>query len=359
MKIPFKPFNLPHIKMINVNAYLPELVRAIRALESLNSELKNTKANKQHLLLHLANREAFFSSKIEGTHTTFEEFYKAAADKKSETDATAEVMRYVKALEYSSSRIQKGDPLSTRLFLSTHQILLEGADAGGSRSTAGAYRTGQVYVGEHTPPPASMVESHMSNLENYMNNMMGDDTPDLIKVSIIHAQFETIHPFFDGNGRMGRVLIPLYLYANHVIESPFFFISRSLEEKRFMYYDLLDGFRKDTREGYDKWIKFFICAVSKQAEEDRRLMLRINDLFDSMLRTSMSIVKSNIMLDFLTQIFERPIFSINLVAEALDTSYDNVRNIVVKLEKEGVISSNKKSRNKLYFNDALLGLITQ
>ena len=359
MKTPFTPFDLPNAKMVNTNAYLPVLIRSVRTLESFNSELKNTKANKQHLIFHLANREAFYSSKIEGTNTTFEEFYKASAEKESETNATAEVLRYVKALEYSSKCIQNGDPISTRLFLQTHKILLGGPDARGSGSTAGLYRTAQVYVGEHTPPPANLVENCMNNLENYINNTMGDDTPELVRVSIIHAQFETIHPFFDGNGRMGRVLIPLFLYANKIVESPYFFISRSLEEQRLKYYDLLDGFRKDTREGYDEWVRFFLNAISKQAESDRALILNIDELFDETLKKSLAIARSNITPGFVTKIFEKPVFTIKLIAEELETSYDNVRNIVLKLEKEGIIRGNNKSRNKLYFNDKLLDLIAQ
>ena len=359
MRIPFKPFDLPHSKMVNVNAYLPELIRAVRTLESFNSELKNTKTDKRRLMFHLANREAVYSNKIEGTHTTFEEFYKATADKTSETDATAEVLRYVKALDYSSKCIQEGDPISTRLFLHTHKILLGGSDARGSGSTAGSYRTAQVYVGEHTPPPANLVGNCMNNLENYINNTMDDDTPDLIKVSIIHAQFETIHPFFDGNGRMGRVLIPLYLYANKIIESPYFFISRSLEEQRFKYYDLLDGFRKDTREGYDEWVRFFLNAISKQAENDRNLILNIDELFNETLKISLVIARSAITFDFIIKIFEKPVFTIKLIAEELETSYDNVRNIIIKIEKEGIIRGDKKSRNKLYFNDNLLNLLAQ
>jgi len=359
MKIPFTPFDLPNAKMVNVNAYLPELIQAVRTLESFNSELKNTKADKRYLMLHLANREALYSNKIEGTDTTLEELYKATADKKSETNEIAEVLRYVRALDYSSERIQQGDPISTRLFLRTHKILLGGSDARGSNSTAGFYRTAQVYIGEHTPPPANLVESCMSNLENYINNTTGDDTPDLIKVSIIHAQFETIHPFFDGNGRMGRVLIPLFLYANQIIESPYLFISRSLEEKRLKYYDLLDGFRKDTREDYDEWVRFFLNAISKQAENDRKLMLNINELFDDTLKTSLEIVKSNLTLGFITKIFEKPVFTIKPIAEELGTSYDNVRNIVIKLEREGIISSNQRPRNKLFFNGKLLELLAQ
>jgi len=359
MKTPFTPFDLPYAKMVNVNAYLPELIQSVRTLESFNSELKNTKASKQHLMFHLANREAFYSSKIEGTDTTFEELYKASADKKSETDAVAEVLRYVRALDYSSKCIQNGDPISTRLLLHTHKILMGGSDVRGSGATAGLYRTAQVYIGEHTPPPANFVESCMSNLEKYINNTMSDNTPDLIKVSIIHAQFETIHPFFDGNGRMGRVLIPLFLYANKIIESPYFFISRSLEEQRSKYYDLLDGFRKDTRDDYDEWVRFFLNAISKQAESDRNLILNIDELFDETLKTALAIVRSTITFGFITRIFERPVFTIKLIADELNTSYDNVRNIVIKLEKGGIIRSNKKSRNKLYFNDKLLNLLTQ
>ena len=166
LKEPFTPFDLPHSKMIDISTYLPSLIRAVRTLESFNSEMRNTKANKQHLILHLANREALFSNKIEGTNTTFEEFYEAAADKKSETNATDEVWRYVRVLNYSSNCIEKGMPLSTRMFLEAHSILLGGAKARGSSSTAGAYRTGQVYVGGYTPPIASLINRCMSNLEN-------------------------------------------------------------------------------------------------------------------------------------------------------------------------------------------------
>ena len=359
MKTPFMPFDLPYSKMININAYLPELIEAVRAMESFNSELKNTKANQQHLLFHLANREALFSSKIEGTKTTVEELYRATADQKNETNETEEVLRYVKALKYSSDCIKKGDPLSTRLFLRTHKILMEGKGARGSGSTAGIYRTGQVYVGEHTPPPANKVESCMSNLENYINNTVEDDIPILIKVSIIHAQFETIHPFFDGNGRMGRVLIPLYLYSNRIIDSPYFFISRSLEEQRLKYYELLDGFRKDTREGYDEWVKFFLISITKQAESDKNLMLSIDNLFSETLRDAMKITKSNIAMDFIIKIFERPVFTINLIAEEMNTSYDNVRNIVIKLQRAGIIHDNKKQRNKIYYLNKLIEILSQ
>ena len=359
MKNPFTPFELPRAKMVNVNTYLPELIQAVRTLESFNSELRNTKANKQHLMYHLANREAFFSSKIEGTNTTFEKIFEATADKNNETDATEEVLRYLRALRFSSIYIQSGAPLSTRLFLRTHKILLGGIGARGSNATAGVYRTVQVYVGEYIPPTANLIENCMGNLENYINNTMGDSTPDLVRTAIIHAQFETIHPFYDGNGRMGRVLIPLYLFSNEIVSSPYFFISRSLEEQRLKYYDLLDGFREDTRKGYDEWIRFFLNAISKQAENDRNLILKINELFDETLKKAMAIIKSNIILEFITKIFEKPVFTTNLIVEELKTSYDNVRYLILKLEGEGIIHGNEKSRNKLYYFKALIDLISK
>ena len=190
-----------------------------------------------------------------------------------------EVRNYQKALKVGVETIQIGYPLTERLIRNLHQLLME--NARGATSAAGEYRKIQNFIGptnelkdaSYVPPEPQLMGQYMTNLERYINGHPYleediDTIHPLIKAAIIHAQFESIHPFLDGNGRLGRILIVLYLLQTKLIDSPFFFLSEELEREKFRYYAMLNGVRGiDKKEpDWKSWIHFFLDATIRMSE---------------------------------------------------------------------------------------------
>lgn len=207
--------------------------------------------------------EANKSSRIEGTKTTVEEDLLDVTDINPEKrDDWEEVQNYVKATNYGVERIKKGFPVCTRLIREIHRILMQGVR--GEHKTPGEFRTSQNWIGGsmpstavYVPPPHTEVVECLSDFEKFINNEK-IDTPDLIKIAILHYQFESIHPFLDGNGRIGRLLIPLYIQSKGMLEKPCLYISDYIERNKDIYYDMLTRVR--TRNDMIGWIKFFFCS---------------------------------------------------------------------------------------------------
>ena len=357
-KMPFNPLLLPYPDKIDNLYFLDELVCASEKLSAFNYKINNTKTDKSMLMTHLFNSESFYSTRIEGTQTTIDEVYEAKETKKENNEVT-EVLRYIAALEFAGKDIQI-NPISSRMIKEIHRILLGGANARKNTGIqAGEYRTLQNKVGEHIPPEPNKVDYYMSNLENYINNMekYQDNLQALVKAAIIHAQFETIHPFPDGNGRVGRVLIPLYLCKEKKIDDINFFISSALEKNKYRYYEFLQETRTNSIIGFSNWIKFFLESIYSQCLRHIDFLDEIQNLYDNIYKNIISKTQSNNNIIILNKIFEKVIFSAKSISEETKIPINTVRNYLNIFAEKKIITKDDKKRNKMYYFYSLLQII--
>ncbi len=382
MPNPYVPFTLPIEDLININEIVNELVEANKYIGIYETLLSKSKLNSQLLLAPITLQEAIQSTRIEGTQVTLDDMLEYEADESKINTDIQEVKNYSDALhsgEYLLSRL----PISTRLIKELHKILLKGEVRGKSRNP-GEFRTIQNFIGpkgctiktaNFVPPEPQYVNKYMSNLENYINEPK-DNLNDLIRAAIIHAQFETIHPFLDGNGRIGRILIPLYLYDKKIIQKPIFFLSESLEKDKFKYYKLLNDIRVDicdieenpskheldkekARKKWTAWIKFFIDSAVTQSKKNISLIERIDELYEETIEKGKGITNSYKIIDIVNIMFEKPIFTKKMILSRMDIAPSTLNNYLNKLEESEIIYSNGKPRNKKYYFYDLIEILRQ
>jgi len=234
-----------------------------------------------HLLLYTyVRKEAVLSSQIEGTQSTLDDLL---AHELGEAPGVpigdvAEVSRYVEAMTHGLQRLRNGFPLSNRLLREMHEILL--ATGRGAQKTPGEFRQSQNWIGgtrpgnaAFVPPPPQEVQHCMGELEKFLHS----DTPALVKAALAHLQFETIHPFLDGNGRIGRLLITLLLCHEGVLREPLLYSSLYFKQNRQRYYDELNGARESG--DFERWLDFFATAIRVSAEQATTTGLRISAVF--------------------------------------------------------------------------------
>src|SRR6056297_1053142 len=358
----FVPYELPLDKLIEPMVFYNELISASTNLGKYQVMLKKSKVNEYFLITPFSLQEAVQSSKIEGTQVTFDEVLEFDIDKNKNNDEAQEVLNYYDALKYGERALEKY-PISTRLFKRLHEILLSDGVRGQNRAP-GEYRSIQNFIGPEgctletaifVPPQPQLVDSYMSNLENYINNP-NDNLQSLVRIAIIHAQFETIHPFLDGNGRIGRILIPLYLYDVNLINSPNLFISEVLEKDKHKYYRLLNGTRKEGN-GWNEWIKFFLQSVNKQVLKNINLIEEIDKLYERDLENAMNLINSTNVVDLIKAMFQKPIFNVKTISSLTGIPDTTCRRYLNTLEEEKVIFSDNKMRNRKYYYYNLLDLL--
>jgi len=305
-------------------------------------------------------KEATQSSKIEGTQTNMEE---ALLDKedvsKEKKDDWEEVQNYIQAMHQAIEMLQKL-PFSSRLIRETHKTLLQGVR--GTHKLPGVFRTSQNWIGGASindaifvPPVHNSINDLMSDLENFAHN---DDVyfPDLLKIAIIHYQFETIHPFLDGNGRVGRLLITLYLVDKDILKRPILYLSDFFERNKSLYYDNLMKARIDNN--ITQWLKFFLVGVIETAQKGVQT-------FDAILKlkqqTELNIqtlgTRANNAQKILHFLFKRPMIDVNKVVEVTNVSKKTAYNLIADLEKLKILKEiTGGKRDKLYVFDNYLKL---
>jgi Fic family protein len=258
----------PSIALVGQTAQLHEA--AAHALGRLGGA--STLLDPERLLYMYVRKEAVLSSQIEGTQSTLSDLlrFEMAEAPGTPVGDVRQVSRYVDALFFALDQIQSGAiPLSLRLLRATHERLL--SEGRGSSRDPGGFRRSQNWIGgtrpgnaSYVPPPPQEVMPALDNLERYLHDEFGP-TPALIKAAVSHAQFETIHPFLDGNGRVGRLLISLLLVVDGVLPNPFFYISLYFKEKRSDYYDALQRVRE--KGDWEGWLRFFLIGVESVASD--------------------------------------------------------------------------------------------
>lgn len=281
----FIPNELPLKQPLQLNTEISrKLDNALVSLGRLDS-ISEILPDSSLFLYMYVRKEAVLSTMIEGTQSSISDLlvYELEGIPGVPMDDAMEVSNYVKALEYGVKCIDEGFPISNRLFKEIHNILL--SKGRGSKKESGQYRLSQNWIGGtrpgnalYVPPPPDMVDNCMGNLENFLHDIKSV-TPVLLKAAISHVQFETIHPFLDGNGRLGRLLISLLLYENKILQKPLLYLSLYFKIHRQEYYELLTNVR--VKGDWEKWIDFFADAVihtSNQAVRTARNLINlIND----------------------------------------------------------------------------------
>lgn len=282
----FVPRPLPPFPALSINSELREqLDQALLALGRLDSVTTLLPSTELFLYMYV-RKEAVLSSQIEGTQSSLSDLLLFELDEAPGVplDDVSEVSNYVAALEQGLKRLRGGLPISNRLIREIHATLL--ARGRGANKQPGAFRRTQNWLGNpatpadavFVPPPPDRVEDCMAQLERWIHNQP-EPTPVLVKAALAHAQFETIHPFHDGNGRVGRLLVTLLFCAEDVLREPLLYLSLYLKRRRAEYYDLLQ--RTRTEGDWEAWLGFFVQGVRETAEGAVATAKRLVGLFDT------------------------------------------------------------------------------
>ena len=310
-----------------------------------------------YISMHIV-KEAIQSSKIEGTQTNMEEAFLDKEDVSLENrNDWEEVQNYISAMK-SAIKDLESLPISSRLIKKTHKTLLSGVR--GEYKLPGEYRKSQNWIGGATindavfiPPIHTSVDELMSDLEKFANDEM-NYLPDLLKIAIIHYQFETIHPFLDGNGRIGRLLIPVYLVSKEILSSPILYLSDFFEKNRTIYYDNL--MRVRTHNNLKQWLKFFLVGVietSKKGVETFDGILKLQKEIDEKLHSFKG--KTDDARKIISILYQNPIIDAQKVEKIIAKSHMSAYKQISILENLEIIKEiTGGQRGKIYaFQDYL------
>lgn len=354
----FRPSPLP--PELNIDdemlSCLTSATKALATLDALATHIPN-----MNLFISMyVRKEALLSSQIEGTQATLEDVLDPLIEKNVNQNV-ADVVNYIKATEFALDRMNYL-PLCNRLLKETHAVLMQGVR--GQEKNPGEFRISQNWIGaqgssiknaRYIPPnPQDMTEA-MSDLEKYMNE---DDSLDvLIKVALIHYQFETIHPFLDGNGRIGRLLITLFLLSQQALHYPALYISYYLKLNRIEYYDRMSEVR--AKDNYEQWIKFFLRAIKESSEDAVETIQKLNELHNK----NISIIEgmgrqaktARLLFNYLE---ENPIIEIGKTASALKISFNTASSYIKRLvDYKILVPTNNSERSRVYAYEDYLSVL--
>ncbi|MGE4312898.1 MAG: Fic family protein [Pseudobdellovibrionaceae bacterium] len=329
---------------------LDQAMKALGALDGLAKLLPDIS-----LFLYMyVRKEALVSSQIEGTQSSLSDLllYENDESPAVAVDDVEEVSNYIAALNHGLARMKDGFPLSVRLICEMHQILLRGGR--GSNKAPGEFRRSQNWIGgirpgkaRFVPPPPEMVDDLMSDLEKFAHDEEMK-MPALVKAALLHVQFETIHPFLDGNGRLGRLLITLLLCADGVLIEPILYLSLHFKEHRQLYYDLLQDVR--LKGDWERWCEFFLDGVTEtatQAADDAKKIIEL--LEKDRVRIGQIGKAAPTALKIHSYLVKKPYLSLTKAAKELDISVPTITNTVAKLEEIGVLKElTGQARNRLF-----------
>lgn len=350
----FVPAPLPPMPRIVVEGSVQrahdEALLSLGRLDAIAALLPNPAL----FLYHYVRKEALLSSQIEGTQSSLSELMLFELDDLPGVpdDDVVEVSNYVAALEHGIARLRGGFPLSNRLLREVHGVLLRSGRGAGQ--DPGEFRRTQNWIGgsrpgnaAFVPPPPSELGEVLSAFERFLHEDTGD-LPLLIRIGLAHVQFETIHPFLDGNGRVGRLLITLQLVDAGVLQTPSLYLSLYLKQHRAQYYALLDQVRRDG--DWEAWLEFFLVGVAETATEavaaTRRLVGRFEADRARLLALGRPARSALQVLDHLTR---RPITSVSVAAAATGLSFPATGNALRLMVREGIVMElTGKRRNRAY-----------
>ena len=303
-------------KKLDYSVFIEELIKATDAIARYDQMLKNIH-NSEILLSPLRNQEAVISSRMEGTVSTMDEILKYEADENGDFNNQSirsevfETILYQRALINAQKAIESGYKLSESMIKTMHQQLL--FFGRGASKSPGKLKHEQNYLADRLKKNILFVpvspEKLSEGLENLFDYIENSSDPILIKTALMHVEFESLHPFQDGNGRIGRMLITLYLWASGVISAPHFYISGFMEENKSGYIDTMRNV--SSGENWEEWCKFFLNAVEKQAMRNLEVAERIKDLYEEMKGVFADVLSSKWSVNALDYIFTNPVFRNN------------------------------------------------
>lgn len=347
----FVPASLPPDPPLAFDAKLATvLAGAGTALGRLDG-VAATLPNPDLFVAMYVRREAVLSSQIEGTQSTLDDVLAFEIDpgRPSLPRDTKEVVNYINAMNYGLARLGSL-PLSLRLLREIHEHLM--SETRGANKSPGQFRESQNWIGSgklaeatFVPPPPTDMKAALGDLENFMHDSGGLDP--LIVCALAHAQFETIHPFLDGNGRVGRLLITFLLCHENVLQRPVLYLSHYLKQHRASYYDRLMAIR--FAGDWEGWLRFFLTGVAEVAREAEQTARQIVQLREDIRQRAQDARMSTSALRLLDHLFERPVINVNAAAAELEISYPPANDLVKGLCEIGVLSEvTGGSRNRIF-----------
>jgi Fic family protein len=362
----FVPAPLPPNPPVALTGALQALLsKADRALGRLDGSI-HTLPNPDLFVFMYVRKEAVLSSQIEGTQSSLQDLLAAEAQilTPGRPRDVAEVVNYVSAMNYGLGRLAEL-PVSVRLIREIHEKLLAGVR--GSRMALGELRRSQNWIGPggstladatFVPPPPQEIPEALSSLERFLHE--DDDIPVLIKVGLAHAQFETIHPFLDGNGRVGRLLITFLLCERKVLGKPVLYLSHYFKRFRAAYYDGLQAIRDNG--DWEGWLAFFlggVADVSDQATETARRILALREAHRALIAEKLGRAAGNGH-RVLEALYKQPIISVEQVRAVTGTTYQAANQLVHKLVGHGILNeSTGQKRHRRFAYDAYIRLFVE
>lgn len=347
----FMPAVLPPNPQIEFSDEIVEILvkanRQIALLEGISSRIPNIDL----FISMYVRKEALMSSQIEGTQATLEDVLDPMLENNTNRPV-GDVVNYIKATDFAINRL-KELPLCNRLIKEAHKVLLAGVR--GQNKCPGEFRHSQNWIGgagstlqnaRYIPPSVEDMQQAMSDLEKYIN--AEDNLDVLIRAGLIHYQFETIHPFLDGNGRIGRLLITLFLMEQKVLTTPVLYISYFLKKNRIEYYDRMSEVR--LKGNYEQWIKFFLEAVYESAKDAVETIDKLTALHD---KNCVKIANLGRRAKNGMRVFEylesNPIIEISKTSQELDIAFNTISSVIKDLINIGVLEqTSNQSRNRTF-----------
>ena len=347
---PFVPQQLPIAEVV-WEPLIPLIGKANRYLAEYNGVLM-TLPNPELLLAPLTTQEAVLSSKIEGTQATLGEVFKFEAGQEPKEESRrqdiGEIINYRRALREAEEELRV-QPFSLNLLLKLHATLLDSVR--GRNQARGHFRTEQNWVGSQgsqieqaqfiPPAPGTPLMEALYNWESYYHM----ERPDaLVQMAVVHAQFEILHPFLDGNGRLGRILIPIFLFEKHLLSKPVLYLSDYLEANREQYIDRLRALGR-SKDAWNGWIQFFLGGMIQQAQSNVRKARQIHDLYEELKRKILDLTRSQYAVPLLDNMFEQPVFRTSHLGNRTNMpSRPMVMNMLGKLKRAGILKTIEEPR---------------
>ncbi len=359
MKEPFKAeFIESALQKLDKREYFDELIDATSHMGIYLTALKRSIAE-ESCTRSMLWKENFHSTSMEGTCTSLEESLENKATNET-SSSNKDLDNYTNALNSGLSYLIRDGRFSEEMLLEMHRILLSGNVHKTSENT-GRYRVKQNYIKDEatkdvsfTPPAPSNVKKLMDNLISYMNNSSPTQR-NLVNAALIHAQFETIHPFEDGNGRIGRMIIVLYLFFTHEIDRLYLFLSEAIEKEKYRYYKLLNDIRSNG--AWNEWVKFFLDIVNKQSIKYSENIVKIEKLYTRSIQVIDEKCSSKIAKQVFECFFKMPIHTSKSIAKETGLSNTAINRALDKLVEFNLVFSNHQKRNTLYVFYELIDLI--
>lgn len=356
------PNSLPPTPSIDLVRLYPRLEQAISALAELNSAHRLIPNTSLFIYMYV-RKEALLSSQIEGTQSSFSDLvlFESENNPQISLEDVEEVSNYVKAIVYGLDRLKGGFPISLRLLRDIHAVLMSGIR--GATKMPGEFRRSQNWIGGTKPSNAIFVPPSIEYLDQCLSDfelfMHDDSLPLLVKIALVHVQFETIHPFLDGNGRLGRLLITLLLCNGGVLDQPILYFSLYLKQNRRVYYDLLQEVREKGR--WEVWLEFFLEGIAKSAKDALQAALNINKLFEEDLVNINSLGRARFSYEEIFAFLKKmPQVTVLSLSQKLSMSVPTIRDSLNGMVELGILEEKTgKQRDKIYVYKKYLFLLEE